>query len=293
MLLPERILLPIDPSARCLNLSWAARSLAVKLNARVILIDAARVPSGQRVYDDPVAEFWRNAADIVDTEWCFTENSPAIELVRSGKPQDLIMTSWTPGGFFQRLSGESPLEFVLRHSESAVWNSARPVVPSRKPRLRVACAIDLFADSERIALNASILSRAMGAELVLVHVIPRLDEGIMLLAAGGDLPATLNHDLAHRELESFRLLTHGSRTKIVYGDVASGLRGAVRQLDADLLVIGPGRQRPGGLSLGDNAFEIVRAAPCPVLVLDKNPRPCGGPPLMEPDLSKVEAFSAV
>lgn len=288
MLPPERILYPVDGSTLCLNISWAVRSLTVSLGARVILLDTDRLPARGNVRDHPVEKFWRNSADVAEVEWVFAEGNPAIQLLKMATPQDLIVTRWRPAGLFRNWFRADPLESVLRHAESAVCNVAHPILPRRNRRARIACAIDLCADSARIALNASILARAMNADLVLIHVLPAIDEGILVLAAGGDLPPTLRRDTALCELETFRFLPQSTRTMAVRGDIAHALRCALRETEVDLLVIGPGRQEPGELKLGLHALEIVRAAPCPVLVLDKKLPLAGDRPVRESDALRPE-----
>jgi nucleotide-binding universal stress UspA family protein len=179
------------------------------------------------------------------------------------------MTRWRPAGLIESWFRPNPLESLLRNTESAVCNAPHPILPRCNRRARIACAIDLRADSARIALNASILARVMNADLVLIHVLPSIDEGVVVLAAGRDLPPTLRRDTALAELETFRFLPQSTRTMVVRGDVARALRCALRETEVDLLVAGPGRQEPGELRLGLHTLEIMRAAPCPVLVLDK------------------------
>jgi nucleotide-binding universal stress UspA family protein len=52
-------------------------------------------------------------------------------------------------------------------------------------------------------------------------------------------------------------------------DVPAGIKRTLRRLDADLLVIGPGRNSARSDMLGSNVTRLVGAAPCPVVVLEK------------------------
>jgi nucleotide-binding universal stress UspA family protein len=133
--------------------------------------------------------------------------------------------------------------------------------PGRVRRMKIACAVDLHEDGGRVALDAAFLARTLDARLAMIHALPRLDEGVILFAAGDDLPSTLNENAARRELASICPPSQECPDPLITrGEPPQAIRNALRKLDADLLVVGPGRQPPGEMKLGSHVFDIVRPA---------------------------------
>lgn len=270
MLPPERILFPIDETPACFAFAESVLSLAVKCQAHVVLLDSNQLAVRGRVCDTPMTRFWERAMQDVSIEWKFDSGDALTLITKTAAPHDLIMMPYPPGGILQRWFGRIIVETVLSHCPSAVWTGLKPKPSGRLPRMKIACAVDLHEDSGRVALNAAFLAGTLDARLAMIHALPDMDEGVILLAAGEDLPATLNEHVARRELAAICPPSQECGDPlIVRGDPPQAIRNAVRKLDADLLVIGPGRQPPGQTRLGSHVFDIVRAASCPVLVLDK------------------------
>lgn len=268
MLPPERILFPIDENPASLAFAESVLSLAVKCRAMVVLLDTNQLAVRGRVCTTPMTRFWENASHDVNIEWKFDSGPAVTQILKTAAPQDLVMMPYAPGGMLKRWFGRVVVETVLNNCASAVWAGSGQR-PSRG-RMKIACAVDLHADSGRVALNAAFLARTLDASLILLHVLPNMDEGVILLSTGDDLPVTLNEQVARRELEAIRPVSQEcSAPLIVRGDPPQAIRSALRKADADLLVIGPGRQAPGAMKLGGHVLDIVRASTCPVLVLDK------------------------
>lgn len=270
MLPPERIIFPIDDTPASLVFAESVLAMAVKCRANVVLLDTNQLAVLGRVSVTPMITFWENAMRQVGIEWKFDSGNEVALIRQAATAHDLIMMPYAPGGILQRWFGRIMVESVLNHCLSAVCTGLRVPLSNRDRPLKIACALDLHDDSGRIALNASFLARTLDASLTFVHVLPAMDEGIVLLAAGDDLPPTLNEQVARRELDALRPASLGSsELLVVRGDPALAIRNALKRLGADLLVLGPGRQQPGEIRLGAHVLDIVRAAPCPVLVLDK------------------------
>ncbi len=270
MLPPERILFPVDDSPLSLSFSESVKSLALACGAHVVLLDVNQLDASGRVCNTPLIRFWESAMRELTVEWKFVRGDASTQIVQAAAEHDLTMMPWPAAGFLQRWFGSSVVETVLRQCPSAFWTASTRKPAGRRLPMRIACAVDLFPDSARIALNAAFLANTFDADLVLLHSMPRLDEGMMILAAGRDLPPTLNKSVARRELESMCSVSQRCiEPVIVQGDAPRAIPSALKKLNADLLVIGPGRQVPGHLKLGSLVLDIVRASPCPVLVLDK------------------------
>ena len=132
----------------------------------------------------------------------------------------------------------------------------------------------IAVDSEPIAAHAADvgceLARLAGAEVALIHVI---DPELVNAADTGIQPAVFAasaKDEARKLIDAIRLrLPQGNAREFVeIGGAASEIVKAAKDWPADLIVIGShGR---GGLKralLGSVAENVMRQAPCPVLVV--------------------------
>jgi nucleotide-binding universal stress UspA family protein len=130
-------------------------------------------------------------------------------------------------------------------------------------------------DGEPLALRAldigCELSRSTGAKLGLIHVIDPafLEEpGSVLSARDGN---TTSHKEARQLFSNLRQRANvpaPSQVFMLVGKPASEIVQAARTWPADLIVIGShGRSRVQRALLGSVADEVLRHAPCPVLVV--------------------------
>ena len=155
--------------------------------------------------------------------------------------------------------------------------------PDRTPR--VLCATDLGAGSDAALSRAREIARALGAQVLLLHVV---DVASTARATG--------RRRAHAQLTIDAL----SR-KIAWS--GSDVRGSVRasrrpyraiadvalEWDADLIVLGPYRRRLGDSFRGTTAERVIRKADRPVLVVNRD---VAGPyehVLLASDLSRMSA----
>lgn len=148
---------------------------------------------------------------------------------------------------------------------------------------KILCAVD-FSESSRAALReAAFLARRFGAELTLLHVEETLPGGeAALLSCPPDVCKRTAFEVGH-SLETWRLeaedlvgrpvavaLTSGSPAREILRTAADG--------GFDLVVTGTrGRTGVARLVLGSAAEEVVRRAPCPVLVAREPGAPSAHP----------------
>jgi nucleotide-binding universal stress UspA family protein len=136
----------------------------------------------------------------------------------------------------------------------------------------VGCAVDPSDASELALETAAELARRLGAALVLVHVheplraVADVEDPAAhdaLASGAAELTARVAAWRAHAEA----LLGRPVRICVRGGRPAEGILRCAEAKGFDLLVVGTrGRRGLERLLLGSVADEVVRAAPCPVLV---------------------------
>jgi nucleotide-binding universal stress UspA family protein len=145
-----------------------------------------------------------------------------------------------------------------------------------RPQLRIVVGVDFSAESLSALGRAALLAEQCGGTLRLLHVIPR-----------EDIDAFAEESLLHPGVEERVLAAARARLSATLGafpmrardaaeiEVAVGrvheqcLRAAEA---ADLLVLGPrGDKLLRNLFIGSTADRLLRASPCPVLVVEQAP----------------------
>ena len=144
-----------------------------------------------------------------------------------------------------------------------------------QPR-RILCPTD-FSENAGYALSVALdLARQNHATLVLLHVAESLGpEGVSFGEATTWLQPEAKVDRLKEQLHAQVPADAGVRVEFLLreGDAARAIKEVVAAEGCDLVVIGThGRTGLGHLLMGSRAEQIVRSAPCPVLVL-KYPRP--------------------
>lgn len=137
----------------------------------------------------------------------------------------------------------------------------------------IIAAIALAPGDGPVAARAMRLAEEHGARLVLVHAIESLPTADPALPAPADEAAVSEVLMAeaHTALEAMAA-TRGveAAIEIHFGAAAALLERLARALGADLLVIGPGKpQNLREKLFGSTADRLVRASPCPVLVVKR------------------------
>lgn len=167
-------------------------------------------------------------------------------------------------GFSKAIVG-SVAERIFRHSEVPVLTIgpyAHNLALAHPKRLLV--PIDFTAATQHAAKYACALAREHQSELVLLHVIDQLPKGAM---AGSEC---LQHRVEQRltELMSCEEKPQHLRVMTKVGKIVPSVLDAASELDADMLVLGVHTypRLLDHLRL-QNAYELVRQAPCPVLTV--------------------------
>ena len=137
---------------------------------------------------------------------------------------------------------------------------------------RILVATDFSACAEEAWTTAQELACALGAEVVLVHVVaePAMYSGApFALGLAGDAQAEarkLAQDRLGHWTEAARAAGLGVRTDLRTGVPEEQIVDAAAEVHADLIVLGA----HGGLKsavLGSVADRVIRHAPCPVVTV--------------------------
>lgn len=147
------------------------------------------------------------------------------------------------------------------------------------PWRRIGCAVD-FSEASRAGLeSAAGLAARLGAELFVIHVSEeRAAPSPAPLLAPPPVSTRVEEHGAQLEawvLEAERLGAAAVRSALLHGRPAAAIVRLAAEERLDLLVVGT--HGHGGLRhlvVGSVTEELVRAAPCPVLVVrGSQPRP--------------------
>ncbi len=136
----------------------------------------------------------------------------------------------------------------------------------------ICCAVD-FSEPSRYAMEqAAELARRFGSELTLVHVHepPRAAATDLLTAPVGmadEAGAEIERAMEGWRGDAERLAGRAVRSSILVGPPAAEIARFARERGCDLVVLAThGRTGLKRLVLGSVAEQVVRLAPCPVLV---------------------------
>jgi nucleotide-binding universal stress UspA family protein len=285
----ERILVPVDFSARSTGAAHYARTLATHFSSEVMLVhvlppftyayggfEAAAVDLGA-VLQGRSEQARRTLAEFAAAEFpggartAVIEGDPAhaaVEFAHSEKA-DLIVLPTHGHGAFRRFILGSVAAKVLHDAECPVWTGVHlaEAPPAAEIRFRnVLCAVDLGPASRKALCWAGQFAAEYNAKVSLAHVVPALHAGQSRyfdpdweLALAGQ--ARENLDTLQKDV--------GSQAEVLIesGETAPMVRAAAERVKADLLVIGRGGGNGVLGRLRANAYAIIRESPCPVVSL--------------------------
>lgn len=173
----------------------------------------------------------------------------------------------THSGTFRRMLLGSTTAKVLNDVDCPVITSehAEKIAPRPLEHRELLCAIGLGEDAERVLRYAHRLSVDAHANLSIIHGVQAESHAAGPPGAGEQIP-TLEYQ---RALESINALQErvGSHAQIrlASGSIKPALLEAVRQTDADALIIGRGLQPGVQGRVRDLTYAMVRDSPFPVL----------------------------
>lgn len=143
---------------------------------------------------------------------------------------------------------------------------------------RICCPIDFSEPSRRAMHEAARLARGHGASLTLLHVAEPAHHGAEMAFAP---PAWAAEEAGARELATWRaeaeeISGEAVATVLLSGPPAPAIVGFARDAGVDLIVTAShGRTGVRRIVLGSVSEQVIRTAPCDVLVVrhEVEPRP--------------------
>jgi nucleotide-binding universal stress UspA family protein len=267
MSLYRKVLFPIDFSDQCEAVAPYIADLANRFEATLHLLHV--IEDGQNSANR-VSSVNENLIAIAEStlgrmHWSqrVISGTPAQTIVRYAESQgvDLITMPTSGKGGLRRWILGSTTENVLRQASCAVWTEGG----LGHPHVRwspVLCAIDLEPGSERVLSYAARVAEHLHANLVVVHAIPPMSEGLLMHPA--DLPYALSYTTAHSALERMSENLNLSVEPIIEtATVVNAVSRVAARMRARLLVIGRGGH--GTERIGTHTYDFIANAPCPVL----------------------------
>jgi nucleotide-binding universal stress UspA family protein len=190
-----------------------------------------------------------------------------IQAAASWNP-DLVMMPTHGVGFFRRHLIGSVAAKALHDLTCPVWTSIHaedaPALEAIHCR-RVLCAVDLTERSRFVLAYAAWLAGEYQAALGIVHAITPIESLPEALAVTDQLQAQLLARSRH-ELRALQTLAGTHAQAFIHpGRPSNVIAAAVKEFNADLLVIG--RQGEEGFpgNLLQNAYGILSDSPCPAI----------------------------
>jgi nucleotide-binding universal stress UspA family protein len=273
----SKILIPIDFSERCLGAARFAIPLAERFHSEITFLHI-EPPSEYDLEEtaEREARVEKQLRDFLSAAFAHLKvkrihrvgPDVAKEIVQYSRQQhsDLIMMPTHGYGSFRRLLLGSITAKVLHDSDCPVWTGAHlaqgPPAEWINPNI-ILCAAEAMPADEKPLLWASQTASELDAALFLVHVEPRLESPGEEYYSHEYYRGVLEE--AKRRMEQLQNAA-GTRAQILIegGNIPRAVCAAVKEVEADLLVIGRGGGTGPG-RLGLNAYGIIRESPCPVV----------------------------
>jgi nucleotide-binding universal stress UspA family protein len=277
----ERILVPLDGSPLADAAVEAIGPLLRIHQPEVLLLgvmDKMEYDYSLRAHLEVVRDDLQ--ANGIDASMSIREGDAAeniLEVARKRAADLIAMSTHGRGGMARAFLG-SVTEEVLRHSETPLL-VCRAGVKARGWK-RVVVALDGSEQAEEILSDAVHIVQAEKAELDVVRVaVPVVSSSGM-----GEAPVIVHAEdpLPYLKRISGQLLAQGveAQTVALEGRAAPEILRYAKESDAGLLCVTThGRSGVSRVLLGSIAEELLRHAPCPVLIrrMVESPKPAGMP----------------
>ena len=245
-LLAPRFEVPGGPEPREIPYTPAVQELR---NARKHLLELfAQAELGSASYDTVIED----GEPVAVIEW-------AVRRMNAG----IVMMPTSGHGKFRRLLMGSVTAKVLHDLNCPIFTSAhQPRVPAASPDgyRSIVCAVELNPEAESVLQAAGIVSQAYGSKVCVVHVETP--------PQGSDhtTPAESLREMLRRVSQAYGIqLEADAKIRVLDCAVPEGVRRAAIEEQADLLVVGRGREKAGFSRVWSQLYAIIGESPCPVL----------------------------
>jgi nucleotide-binding universal stress UspA family protein len=281
----QRILFPVDFSARCAAAVPAVQALAKRFGSEVTVLHVVDLPAGGIA--PPEAAAWatligadrlREQGQIAlssfvarefrdfEVKTVSAEGDPAIVIADYAQENgaQLIMMTTSGLGRFRRLLLGSVTTKVLHDSSAPVWTGVHSAEIAAHPAgewKRMVCALEAHPRDLHLLQWAAELAAGQKLALRLVHAV----QGPEDCEDNPSLRASL-FDSARERIDKLQAKA-GTKFEVCLQLGAPGrvVHQAAYGYSADLVVIGRGVLQKAFGSLRSGAYEIIREAPCPVI----------------------------
>jgi nucleotide-binding universal stress UspA family protein len=157
---------------------------------------------------------------------------------------------------------------------------AAEAIPDRNERARfkhILCPIDFTRFAHHAVEYAAALAPHFQASITALHVLP-MPPTHPVGAPDGPMPARTPEDLDHLKAQALKWLLESGvmsgEVVVVQGDPADEIVRLARSLPADLIVIAShGRTGSERMMLGSVTMNVLREAPCPILIVPASVSP--------------------
>ena len=276
----RKILVPLDGSEQAEAILPEARRLA-PADGEIHLLHVTPLPTPPTGEPTRMLGLHEMALPYLEKARRLLPDSRGLDLIRSGPPADAIlqvalemnidliaMTTHARKGLGRWALG-SVAEAVVRRTELPVLLKRPEVAARSSPLKRILVPLDGSERSAAILETARPLAEAARAELVLLHVTPRvLDPAPQWAMKGapspGDGPARKYQELADRleegDLSAWPLMAEG--------DAAEEIVSRAKELDVDLIAMAThGRTGLMRALFGSVTQAVLRKADRPVILI--------------------------
>lgn len=276
------ILFPVDFSPRCAGAASFVEEMARRNHAKITMLTTAN-PYYPAVMEAPLIdpqdilqelktkldETFKDEFQGIDVRRIAMLGEPAEEIVNwvHMNAVDLVMMPSRGYGPFRQLLLGSVTAKVLHDCTSPVWTTAHTGDAPDLQHLgmkKVLCAVDGTEDSVNVMRFSAALSKDMGADLRLVHVVPGV-EAWPDRQMDVEFKEQLRENAKQRLDELQAVAKIDAPACIAVGPVADSVSEEAKRHGADLLVIGRGTIHGTWGRLRTHAYGLIRLAPCPVV----------------------------
>jgi nucleotide-binding universal stress UspA family protein len=286
MALITNILYPVDFSPSCVAMAAYVKRAAALFGAKISLVyvvDPSNY-SGLELYERSPFEVQeehlsvgREKLDSFLTAEFPASDFPRIlasgdaaseiaQVARNGRFDLIIMP--THAGIFRRMLLGSTTAKVINDADCPVLTSTHAEVIAPRPlhHRDWLCAIGLGANSERVLRFANAAAAETHSRLTIIHAVQAADSSLPIqLDLEEQVQSEERRGAARRIAELQQNVGLEVPIRITVGPVKDALLEAVRQSDADALIIGRNHHPGASGRLRDLTYAVVRDSPFPVL----------------------------
>lgn len=264
-----RILVPVDLEPRSLGAACYALKLAAEFRAQVVAVHVKGLDWRLRTPEMAIQDRIHAMARSSDFRMIEADGSPAEVIVPLARREraDLIVMPTRGFGRIHRLFEQSVTARVLREAHCPVWTGTADFADfSIRPIRRVLCLLAPGPSSGQVMHWAKRLAGHFHARLAVVHASPQFEPSPANVCDGE--PDLETGPLGLKDAGAVE--AGGRESPTVWLESAQPARAVgelAERLGAGVLVVGRGSAT--GLFGHSRAasYEVVRRAPCPVVVV--------------------------